>query len=335
MSFRTRHEISLGDLALAIRRLPTQDREVLARIAACLGFGLEVPEPPKPQPKGVWDPRQSPQRDQPREVPQPSKPAQAAANKPRERVSLPKPPLPKEGYVSRLEPLPRQDAAIPPIIANAEPISLEGTALIQPLRAPIFAPRAERAILSAAIAVQSRTGQVDLDGLIDRLVHRKFIDRLPRRPLPTLKHGVQLLLDRSESMLPYFDDLEALEARVRQLAGRSRCVSRQFKGSPLSRQRFQQSSQPLKLVSQVPILIASDFGIGAPLLSRDRARPGDWARFVRQARTRQCPLVALIPHKPRFWPDWALAAFLCIHWDRSTTAGDLRKVIGVGHALGG
>ncbi len=335
MSYRTRHEISLGDLAIAMKRLPTQDRNVLAKIAACLGFGLEVPEPPKPRPKGVWDQRQSPQRDESREAPEARAPVQPTSKKTQERVSLPKPPLPKAGYVSRIEPLPRQDAAIPTAIANAQPISLDAAPSIQAHRIPIFVQRSERAILSAAIAVQSQTGQVDLDSIIDHLVYLKFIHRLPRRPVPTLKYGVQLLLDRSESMLPYFDDLQALEVSLKQIAGRSRCWSRSFKGTPLSPQRFQKNPQPLKLINRVPILIASDFGIGAPLLSRDRARPGEWKRFAQLARNKRCPLVALIPHKPRLWPEQALANFLCIHWDCTTTAGDLRKVIGVGHALGG
>jgi hypothetical protein len=335
MSYRTRHEISLGDLAIAIKRLPTQDRQVLAKIAACLGFGLEVPEPPKPQPKGVWDLRQSPQRDEPRQITE-SRPAAAAIpKKAQERVSLPTLPLPKEGYVTHIEPLPREAAPIPSAILDARPIRLEVAPSIRIHRIPIFAPRTDRAILSAAVAVQSQSGQVDLDGIIERLVQLKFIDRLPRRPLPTLKYGVQLLLDRSESMLPYFDDLRSLETKLKQIAGRSRCWSRTFQGSPLSLQRFGKDSQPFRLIDRVPILIATDFGIGAPLLSRDRARPGEWKRFARLARKRRCPVVALIPHKPRLWPDQAQADFLCIHWDRSTTAGDLRRVIGVGHALGG
>jgi hypothetical protein len=178
-------------------------------------------------------------------------------------------------------------------------------------------------------------GNVDLDKIIDRLVHLKFIDKLPRRAVPTLKYGVQLMLDRSESMLPYFQDLQALEERLNQISGSSRFWSRQFKGSPLSQQKFQKNQSPQKIINNVPILIVTDFGIAAPLLSRDRAKPGEWARFAQQARKKNCPVVALIPHKPKLWPDQALADFLCIHWNRTTSAGDLRKAIGVGHSLGG
>jgi hypothetical protein len=335
MSFRTRNEISLGDLAIAVKRLPTHDREVLSKIAACLGFGLEVPEPPKPQPKGVWDKTQSPEQDETRDVPDHKPPAQAAPKKVRDRVSLPKPPVPVEGYVSRIEDLKRENTVVPAEIKNAEPIRLDAAPSMQVNRIPIFAKRSERAILSATIAVQSATGNVDLDKTIDRLVHLKFIDKLPRRAVPTLKYGVQLMLDRAESMLPYFEDLQALEARLKQISGSSRFWSRQFKGSPLSRQRFQKNPHPQKLINNVPILIATDFGIGAPFHSRDRARPGEWARFAQQARKKGCPVVALIPHKPRFWPDQALTDFLCIHWNRTTSAGDLRKVIGAGHCLSG
>jgi len=332
MAFRSRNEINLGDLAIAIKRLPTQESDVLAKIAACLGFGIE---PPKPQRKGVWDQTQSPERQEP----SPLEPQKAAVSPTRDkakaRVSLPKPPFPVEGYVSRIRLLERQGPVLPELIKRAQPISLDTKPTARTSREPIFAQRTERAVLSAAIGVQSATGHVDLEKIIDRLVRLKLIDELPRRPLPTLKYGVQLMLDRSESMRPFYEDLKRLEQRLKQISGGSSFSSDWFKGSPITPRRSQKSQEPLKIANSVPLLIATDFGIGAPLLSREQAGPGDWSGFARQARRKGCPLVALIPHKPKYWPDWALADFLCIHWNRSTTAGDLRKVIGVGHNPGG
>ena len=169
----------------------------------------------------------------------------------RTRVRLPKPPEPQEGYVSRIEPLDRQAPVIPDIVKQARPISLDNIPKTETYREPIFAKRSERAILAAAIGVQRASGAVDLEGIFDRLVQRKLIDRLPRRALPTLKFGVQLLLDRSESMLPYLQDCQALETRLRQIAGSSRFTGRWFKGSPMTRAKFQKDTGPLQLIENV------------------------------------------------------------------------------------
>jgi hypothetical protein len=71
------------------------------------------------------------------------------------------------------------------------------------------------------------------------------------------------------------------------------------------------------------------------LISRDRVGADEWLEFAQQAGKKNSPVVALIPHQSRYWPDFARANFLCVPWDRNTTAGDLRKIIGIGHRLGG
>ncbi|MBV2096113.1 MAG: hypothetical protein KUF80_14580 [Candidatus Thiodiazotropha sp. (ex Codakia orbicularis)] len=334
MSHEGRNAISLGDLAIAVKRLPTRDMAHLAKIAGCLGFGLEAVEPPKSH-KGARGKEQSPEQEALKE-PSPAKPqVKPAPKKPRIQVSLPKPPPPVDGYVSQLKPLPRNEVTLPIKIDQAAPLKLDVDAAMQSNREPVFGKREERAILSTAVAVQTAAGHVDLERVIDRLIEQKLVDRLPRRPLPTLKYGVQLLLDRSESMLPYAQDLETLETNLKKLTGSSRFSSGSFKGTPLATPRYGKLRNPLKITRNVPILLVTDFGISAPLLSRDRVGPGGWLTFAKLAEKKNCPVVALIPHKPRYWPDLARANYLCIHWDRATNAGDLRKVVGIGHRLEG
>ncbi|MEW8411370.1 MAG: hypothetical protein AB2728_21110 [Candidatus Thiodiazotropha sp.] len=333
MSFEGRNEISLGDLVHAVKCLSTWDREHLTKIAGCLGFGLEAVKPPKPVQKGARGKEQSPEQKPLIDTSSPISQVEPKPKKQRNQVTLPKPPPPVDGYVSQLEPLPRDKGALPIKIDQAEPLKLDVDAATQSNREPVFAKREERAILSAAVAVQTFTGHVDLDRVIDRLIEQKLVKQLPRQPLPTLKYGVQLLLDRSQSMLPYAQDLVTLETNLKKLAGSSRFMRHNFKGAPRTTPGDGKLRHPPKIINNVPILLVTDFGIGAPLLSRDRAGPGEWLAFAKLAGKKNCPVVALIPHKLRYWPEMARMNFLCIHWDRTTSTGDLRKVIGMGHRL--
>lgn len=335
MRLEGRSEISLGDLAIAVKRLATWDNEHLTKIAGCLGFGLEAVAPPKPTQKGTRGKEQSDKQEPLADILPSGSQLKPEPRKQRAQVSLPKPPPPVDGYVSHLESMPRDGVTLPIKIDQAEPMKLDGDAATQASREPIFAKRAERAILSAAVAVQTGAGHIDLQRVIDRLIERKLVDRLPRQPLPTLKYGVQLLMDRSDSMQPFFQDLQAIEKNLCKLAGGSRFRSSSFKGTPLSPPRYGKQRHPPKLINNVPILLITAFGVGAPLLSRDRASPGEWLEFAKLAMSKNCPVVALIPHRARFWPDFARANYLCIPWERDTTAGDLRKVIGIGHRLEG
>lgn len=335
MTFRSRGEISLGDLATAVKRLATQDKDHLAKIAGCLGFGLEAPPPPRPERKGARGKEQSPEQEKPCPAAPPGPAIKPEPRQPRRGVTLPKPPPPVDGYISHLQRLPRIEVSMPLQTEQAEPLSLHTDTSMQGMREPIFAKRTERATLTATIAVETSAGDVDLERAIGQLINQKLLERLPRRAIPTLKYGVQLLLDRSESMLPYAEDLRDLDAQLKKLVGGSRFTSSSFKGTPLTAPRYRKVRQRPKLRSNLPILLVTDFGIGASLLSRDRARLGEWLEFAQHAARKNCPVVALIPHKPGCWPDFARANYLCIHWDRSTSAGDLRKIIGIGHRIEG
>jgi hypothetical protein len=335
MRLESRNEISLGDLAIAVKRLPTQDRVHLAKIAGCLGFGLEAVVPPKPDRIGERGKEQSLEPERLTDI-SPAKPQlMPEPKKQRPQVTLPKPPPPEDGYVSRLAPLPRDVVTLPIKIDQAKSLQLDVDTALHSNREPVFAKREERAILSAAVAVRTDAGHVDLKQVIDRLIEQKLVDHLPRQPLPTLKYGVQLLLDHSESMTPFYQDFQILEGNLRKLTSSYRYWSSRFKGTPLTPPRYGKMRHPHKIIRNVPILLVTDFGIGTPLLSRDRAGGREWIAFAKQAASKNCPVVALIPHKARFWPDFARANYLCLHWGRGTTASDLRKVIGIGHCLEG
>ena len=62
-------------------------------------------------------------------------------------------------------------------------------------------------------------GELDPVLLVERLARRQPIYVLPRRSVPTLATGVQLLLDVSPAMMPFRDDILALIRQLRQTVG--------------------------------------------------------------------------------------------------------------------
>jgi hypothetical protein len=53
-----------------------------------------------------------------------------------------------------------------------------------------------------------------------------------------------------------------------------------------------------------------------------------WESYVRWLRQRDCRVVALVPFPPDRWPAWLTALLPVVCWDRVTTVGGVRAVLG-------
>ena len=81
------------------------------------------------------------------------------------------------------------------------------------------------------------------------------------------------------------------------------------------------------------MLVISDLGIGGPVVNPGRARREEWLAVAARAHAAGCPLVALVPFAPHRWHPALARAMVCIHWDRPTTAGVVRRAVGPGHEV--
>jgi hypothetical protein len=196
----------------------------------------------------------------------------------------------------------------------------------QPL--PLFGRLWQRGILSAALATHVAEGDFDFDRIFDIVSERRMLEELPRLPVPTLRRGVQLLLDRAPGMDPFLLDQDALVRALDDILSDDRLEVLYFAGCPSrgagpgTRSNWQKWKPPLP---GVPVLIVSNFGIGGPPLDEERASTGEWLEFIRRARAAGPRLVGLVPYHALRWPPAIARALTLLHWSERTTVGEVRR----------
>ena len=271
--------------------------------------------------------------------------ARAAATS-RKRTSAPEP-APEIGTAAPEKPAPeskprrRIDSVLTPGNAsrNAPPAWLTSVRFLEttepahlhpvlPLE-PLFPGRTSRAILSGALATPSASGQLNLAKVIEMLTRAELIESVPRLPVPTLVRGVQLLIDRSESMQPFATDQAAVRAVIARVVGRDRTQVLYFDGSPLwgagigPKDEWPEYDPP---APGTPVVALTDLGIAQPPGLAGIAGPSDWRTLAAILARADCPLLALVPYPPRRWPPLAKCLTI-IQWDRATTAAVVRRAI--------
>jgi hypothetical protein len=77
----------------------------------------------------------------------------------------------------------------------------------------------------------------------------------------------------------------------------------------------------------MPVLIASDFGIGTPPEDDAPASVSEWTAFARRVLASGCPLMALVPFAPQRWPQRLARIIDFVHWSERTTARQVVRVL--------
>ena len=327
---KKRGEIHLGDLIRALKELPIQDDEQAVAVARALGFSLRGRSSGEVT-RRVYDPLRYSTRKKP------------ARPSPSTRPAVPQPPdpplpieLPPDRLDSRLEPLPptAPPPAEKPAWLNHEFRLLEHTDH-QPLhRQSLFHDNTSRGVLAAALATRRRGGEIDLPTLIDRIVSHEIIDELPTLPTATLERGCQLLLDYSDNMVPFWEDLGALAGQLQAILGENDLRVFEFDRTPCNAERWTPPDRTERWRPQKgrPVLVATDLGIVG------RRRPpvvGEgWRLFIDRCQEAGCPLLLLLPWQQRYWPKDLGRHPILLHWNPHTSAGLIRRRIGMGHEVG-
>ncbi|HEX8704270.1 MAG TPA: hypothetical protein VF815_35895 [Myxococcaceae bacterium] len=192
---------------------------------------------------------------------------------------------------------------------------------------PLIEPRKRTPILAAALATHVPEGRPLIEPMIQAISRALLLTELPRRSRPTLRRGVQVLVDVGEGLIPFDADVRTLVEGVRRSVGQARTEVLSFTGSPLRGVGTDVSvdGQPWRPPMQgTPLLILTDLGLGGPATSFHRAYAAEWARFAESAHHAQCPPVVLVPYPPERWPRTLRGRLTLLHWDRGTTAGAVR-----------
>lgn len=323
---------ALADLARALSALGPEDEETRNDIAGILGF---TPPPPPAPPA-------SPQPD----------PIVPVEDEGKEKDSAPvkdrTPPPPVRGAASRpavetgaselaatLTPV-HEESPPPGWLEEVDLLEEPGPAAPPPEPDPLLVPGWVRSVLSGALATLASQGPLDIERLVRAVALAAPVRRVPRRPWPTLARGVQVLVDRSESMAPFARDQTWLVAQIRAVAGREITQVLYFDGLPAwgagpgSRRLWREYHPWHTPPPGTAVLLVSDLGLGSPLLGARSAGVGSWRQLAEDLAHAGCPAVAFVPYGPRRWPRELRRALHLLHWDPRTSVHTVRREIGRG-----
>jgi hypothetical protein len=319
--------IYLADYLDALHLLDVRDEATRSAIACLLGLELL--------------PVSSGKKKEPDEPPSPASPLvdSSPATPSEEESPIGRRPGRRSSAGIRHSFLERLPAEVTPWVVSVEPLPRGPSEekLPPPPLEPLFAPQWTRGILSAALATLSSQGELDIERIVEALAQRHYLQRVPRRPLPTLRHGVQVLVDRSQAMIPFHRDQDWLVKEIQKVVGEGKTQALRFAGCPLSkagagpRKDWEDYRPPLPAT---PVLLLTDLGIGRPPLSSDWASVEDWLLFARILRTAGCPIVALVPYASTLpdgrarWPAELVGVMTILLWDRGTSATTVRNRLG-------
>jgi len=168
---------------------------------------------------------------------------------------------------------------------------------------------------------------VDVAAAVRRIARGDAIDRVPRRPLSSLGHTVQLLFDAGPLMVPFARDKQQLVATATRVLGRDRLRVADFIGTPLQGVRAQRQVRWEGLRwpdRRSAVVVVSDLGTGGERAETDH-RAAEWLRFLHDAHLRGLRTFALIPYPADRWPQMAAAFSTSLTWDVETGVQALRQ----------
>jgi hypothetical protein len=230
--------------------------------------------------------------------------------------------MPADDCVALLEPIERE-----PITAThweVKPLlrPTQKDLATPPPHEPLLAPRSAAAFLQRVLSRSVEGIELDIDAIVDTFAHSQPIDRLPRRPMRTMRFGAEVLVDLGDGMQPFERDQVKLVESVRRLAGAERTRVTYFADAPLrgagagpawSWEAYRPPSPGTR------VIVLSDVGIGGPLLNPRRALADEWREFVECLLPHDCDAVGLVPYPNHRWPPAVTSLFPILAWDRSTT----------------
>jgi hypothetical protein len=309
------NKIFLGDLVRAIRKLKATDWETQRKIAEMLGMTLieKVIDGPSAGTDALNQEGNQIRDSQPADT-TPAPEDDFGDSIP---ITIQHNQGEKDEWIKEVEPLPAPSA---------------DSEYVPPKLEPLFLPQWTRAILSAALVTSADDGLPDIERITETIARGEAVRELPVHSSPTVRRGVQLLVDKSQAMMPFARDQAWLQKELRNVVGTDRVQVKRFVGSPLRgiglKARSSQDYDPP--LPGTPVVLLTDLGICQPMLAEDWADSQEWLQFSLIVRHAHCPLIALVPYGPSRWPPELLPYMTIIQWDRNTTAPIIRSIIGDG-----
>ena len=274
--FDRRGEISIGELVEAMHALRPRPGAA-ASIAASLGLGWMA--------AATAAQIDAPVADVPRsDVQTPVEPlASAAPLKPAPIELVPVRQATRSVDLSVAAPSAGASGSLAPADVRA--------ASTRPPYQPLFRDLLWRALVRALFATSTVTSAVDLRLIIKHASSGRPLNRLPWRLKATLRRGVVLILDHSDSMQPFWRDERELVERCGRIIGasgvRAYWVETDLWSDTDARLRWLQRA-PDFLAARTPVVIVSDFELGKEIVPRWPLL-APWLPVIEKARSAGAP----------------------------------------------
>jgi hypothetical protein len=326
-----RAEIGLGDLLRALDQLKPETHSQTGDILRCLGFQTtavyRLPQPYRSS-QGAWN------RTRFRKITQ-QKPSTKFSPKP-SLPPTPEPPieLPKDVLPSELETLPDASTMAHTTepdsdIENAPVLSLEGDQPTPPPRFSLFPKQRARAITSMTIAQCTEGRDIDILRLIDVAVQRRIIRSIPKLPQTTIRNGCHLLLDFSDALMPWWEDMRDLMHQFQSLLDPYLCKSFEFEDDPMMANHWSETKGDVSWQPEQrkPVVVATDLGVVRHPSLGLRPDPSAWVRLAQYCHRVEAPLIAIVPIHPQRWPKGLDRWLRIIHWNPATSAATVKRLL--------
>lgn len=226
--------------------------------------------------------------------------------------------------LSKLIPIKKSKIDLPAWFNNPLPLnnteSSSGPFTSYPLQS-LFTPEWTRAILISALSIYENIGSIDINEIVRLISLNEPLREIPRLSLPTMVHGVQVLIDDSEALEPFYKDQADIINTVQKIVGLDRVQIMGFIGCPSRGVRYEISddwSEYRPPSSRATVLLITDLSILRELYIIDRAGLHEWLSFASMIRKTDCSLVAFVPYPKERWPKPLQSAMKIIQWDRTT-----------------
>jgi hypothetical protein len=194
---------------------------------------------------------------------------------------------------------------------------------IDPVVAPLFLPRWTTGIITTALAMEKPTGPVDTARLVEQLARMNVPAHFPRLRRRSVTSGAQVLVDLSEDMLPFREDLIHLLRSLRRALGDDRVNVLRFAGRPMTqigpgrRDTWHAYEPPPR---PRPVLIVSNLRQSDAQFSTEDDFHGEFTTLLDGLDRIRCPVLALVPNSATRMRHRVRRTVPVLEWDRTTSA---------------
>lgn len=218
--------------------------------------------------------------------------------------------------------------SLPAEIANQKPLEL-GASKHQPVpRLSLFPQRTARGLLAASVAQSSGGYNLDMPRLIRASVQRQPLRSLPLLSRSSTQQGCQLLLDFSEALVPWWDDMRDLIQQFHAVLGETACPVYEFTDNPNHAVRWTETGeQSWQAIAGKPVVIATDLGQSRTVGHELRPSFSAWRDFALYCRRWQIPVIALTPLGQKHYPKELIQLMSIVYWNPHTRASDIKRLI--------